>query len=51
MVDGLQLLDKDCLGILDITESDRTLAEVAVSHLSVNESFYQAAYGLFGVGG
>jgi hypothetical protein len=33
MIDGLQFLDEDGLGILDVAEGDRTLAEISISHL------------------
>ena len=33
MIDGLQFLNEDGLGILDVAEGDRTLAEISISHL------------------
>ena len=51
MVDGLQLLDEHRLGILDVAESNGTLAEVAFSHLRVDKTFHQVANALFRIVG
>lgn len=49
MIDSLQLIDKDRLGILDITESNRALAEESVVHLCVYHLVDQVSNGLFRV--
>ena len=41
VINGLQFLNEHRLGILYVAEGDRTLAEEAVSHLSVNQTVYQ----------
>jgi hypothetical protein len=47
MIDCFQLLNEYCFGILDVAESERTLFEIAISHLSVNESLYEFTDRLF----
>ena len=49
MVDGLQLLDEHRLGILDVAERDGALAEIALSHLCVDDTFHKVADRLFGI--
>ena len=38
VVDILEALDEHLLGLTDVEERDRTVAEVAVGHLSVHQS-------------
>ena len=47
VIDGLQFLNQYSLGILDVAEGDGTLAEVALSHLRVDDLLYQSADALF----
>ena len=51
VIDGLQLLDEYRLGILDVTEGYGTLAEIALSHLGVDNLLYQSADALLGIVG
>ena len=51
VVDGLQFLDEDGLGVLDVAESDGTIAEVALVHLCVDDAADEFADALFRIVG
>ena len=51
MVDGLQLLDEDGLGVGDVAESDGTLLEITFFHLRVDQSVHQFADALLRIVG
>ena len=51
VVDGLQLLDEDSLGVGDVTEGDGTLLEVAFADLGIDETVDEFANGLLRVVG
>ena len=51
VVDGLQLLDEDSLGVGDVAEGDGALLEIAFCHLSVDKSVDEFADGLLRVVG
>ena len=51
MVDGLEFLNEDGLGIGYVAESDGTLTEIAFGHLSVNETVDEFTDGLLCVVG
>ena len=49
MIHTLELVDEYALGGGDVAESDRTFAEIAVSHHTVDEAVYEGGNALFGV--
>ena len=49
MVDGLQLLDEDGLGVGDVSEGDWTVLETTVGHLPVDKPFYKFADALLSI--
>ena len=51
VVDGLQLLDEYGLGVLNVAEGDRALAEVSFLHLTVDDVLYEVADALLGIVG
>ena len=51
VVDCLELLDEDGLGVGNIAEGDGTLLEVAFSHLGIDETVDEFADGLLRVVG
>ena len=51
MVDGLQLLYEYGLGVLDVAESDGTVAEVALVNLRVDDAADEFADALFRIVG
>ena len=51
MIGGLQFLDKDGLGVLDVAEGDGAVAEVALADLCVDDMVNQFANVLLGIFG
>ena len=51
LVNGLEFLNEDGLGIGYVAESDGTLTEIAFGHLSVDETVDEFSDGLFCVVG
>ena len=49
VIDSFELLDEHSLGICDIAESDRTLAEESVGHHSVDKSIHHITYARLGI--
>ena len=51
MINGLEFLDEDGLGVCNVTEGDGTFLEVALSHLGVDEAVHEFADGLLRIVG
>ena len=51
VVDGLQFLDEDRLGVGDVAEGDGALLEISLCHLCVDEAVHQFTDGFLRIVG